>query len=62
MLTDTIPVTSEPAAVNEVTAIEAMIDEGGPVYALPTNVAAVCPTCGRPKREFIACQGSVGGC
>jgi hypothetical protein len=51
MLTDTIPVTNETAALNEVAAVEAMIDEGGPVYALPTDVAAICPTCGRPKRE-----------
>jgi ribosomal protein S27E len=51
MLTDTIPVASDTGAVSDVAAVEAMIAEGGPVYALPTNVAAICPTCGRPKRE-----------
>ena len=51
MLTDTVPVTDEPAAVTEVTAVEAMIDEGGPVQTLTTEAVAACPTCGRPKRE-----------
>ena len=50
MLTDTIPGTGDTAAVNEGTAVEAMIDEGGPVHAIPTDASAPCPTCGRPKR------------
>jgi ribosomal protein S27E len=51
MLTDTVPVASETAAVSEVVAVEAMIDEGGPVDELATDAATTCPTCGRPKRE-----------
>jgi ribosomal protein S27E len=51
MLADTVPVTGEAAAVTEVIAVEAMIDEGGPVHVLPTDVVSGCPTCGRPKRE-----------
>jgi ribosomal protein S27E len=54
MVTDTVPVTGETAPVTEVTAVEAMIDEGGPVHVLPTEVGATCPTCGRPKRETAA--------
>jgi ribosomal protein S27E len=54
MLTDTVPVAGETASVNEVTAVAAMIDEGGPVDAPPTEGVTSCPTCGRPKRETAA--------
>jgi ribosomal protein S27E len=55
MLTDTVPVAGEKtASENDVSAVEAMIDEGGPVQALPTDGALACPTCGRPKRETAA--------
>jgi ribosomal protein S27E len=51
MVTDTVGVAREPGSVPEVAAAERMIDEGGPVHVLPTDAAAICPTCGRPKRE-----------
>jgi ribosomal protein S27E len=54
MVAETIGVAGESASVDDVAEAERMIDEGGPVQADATELAAICPTCGRPKREAAA--------